>query len=197
MSDVATRRIRLVEAARTEFHKDGYSGASLASVARTAGIPPGNVFYYFKTKADLGHAVVDLWCAHIAEELDRLAVADDPLLRLKAYLRRTDSFGDIYVARGCPLAGFVRDLRQVGEPLASHASRIYEVQYAWLDERFAELGFQPSQCRQHSRRMMAQLQGAILLSYAQGDAAILSDEVARLGLWVDSLVRDETASAAS
>lgn len=187
MKDVAKKRDRLVEAASEQFHTDGYKGTSLASVAKTAGIPAGNVFYYFKTKADLARAVVDLWCAYIADELGELASIVGPRQQLNAYLQRTEGFGDMYIARGCPLAGLVRDLRQVGEPLASHASRIYEIQYAWLDARFAELGFSPGQCRQHSRRIMAQLQGAVLLSHAQGDASLLSEEVTRLATWIDTL----------
>jgi AcrR family transcriptional regulator len=41
------------------FARDGYEGATVASIATSAGVSTGNVYRYFDSKEDLFHAVID------------------------------------------------------------------------------------------------------------------------------------------
>jgi AcrR family transcriptional regulator len=55
----ALTRSRIIEAAHGEFVEHGYAGATMASIARRAGVAPQTVYFVFHTKPDLISAVVD------------------------------------------------------------------------------------------------------------------------------------------
>ena len=59
------QRERIIRAATGVFSRKGYDGARVDEIAREAGLPKGNVLYYFKTKKDLYRVVIeqvlDLW----------------------------------------------------------------------------------------------------------------------------------------
>src|SRR5215831_15561452 len=67
-----TRR-RIVEAAQSVLARDGYAATSVKDIAAEAGIAPGLVHYYFKTKNDLVLAAVTHACAQA-----RPSLAGDP-----------------------------------------------------------------------------------------------------------------------
>ena len=52
-------RERLVSAAKKEFMHSGYQKASLRTIAQTAGVSTGSVYFFFGSKEELFHAVVD------------------------------------------------------------------------------------------------------------------------------------------
>lgn len=56
---MADARTRLVDAAAELVHSDGFHRTSLARIADRAGVPVGNVYYYFPTKAAIADAVVE------------------------------------------------------------------------------------------------------------------------------------------
>ncbi len=49
----------IVEAAAGEFDRDGYATASIAGIARAAGIGQGALHHHFPTKLSIAHAVID------------------------------------------------------------------------------------------------------------------------------------------
>ncbi len=84
-ADAARNRALLLAAAEDEFADRGLS-ASVADIARRAGVAKGTVFRHFPTKEDL---IVSIVCAHIAELADaagRLADAPDPGAALLEFL---------------------------------------------------------------------------------------------------------------
>lgn len=53
------RRAGIVEAAAVEFDRDGYATASVAGIARAAGVPQGTLHRWFGTKHAIALAVID------------------------------------------------------------------------------------------------------------------------------------------
>jgi len=53
------RRALIVEAAAGEFDRDGYETASIAGIARAAGVGQGTLHHHFPTKLSIAHAVID------------------------------------------------------------------------------------------------------------------------------------------
>ena len=51
-------RDALIDAALEEFAKSGFTGASIASIAKHAGVSTGNVYRYFANKSELFYAAV-------------------------------------------------------------------------------------------------------------------------------------------
>lgn len=59
MFEESTVRDKLVAAARAEFLRCGYQKASLRTMAQAAGVSTGSVYFFFGSKEELFHAVVD------------------------------------------------------------------------------------------------------------------------------------------
>jgi hypothetical protein len=59
------KRSRLVSAAVGLAYQNGFGATSLADIAREAEVPLGNLYYYFKTKDDIGEAIVELRLAQL------------------------------------------------------------------------------------------------------------------------------------
>jgi len=82
-SDLAPR---IVHAARDVFARTGVDLASLRQIARAAGTNIGMIYYYFPTKDDLFHAVVEEIYEELLADLNRLlaepASVRDRLVRL-------------------------------------------------------------------------------------------------------------------
>ena len=52
-------RARIVEAAHAEFVEQGYHGATIAAIARRAGVAAQTVYFVFHTKSELAGGVID------------------------------------------------------------------------------------------------------------------------------------------
>lgn len=63
-------RAKLIAAAKAEFLRCGYQKASLRTIAQAAGVSTGSVYFFFGSKEELFHAVVD----RIADKLRRLMI---------------------------------------------------------------------------------------------------------------------------
>src|SRR4030095_2203892 len=57
--DGGSRREAILEAASRLIHVHGYNHTSLDDVLRESGVGKGNFYYYFKSKEDLGYAILD------------------------------------------------------------------------------------------------------------------------------------------
>src|SRR3981081_753506 len=78
------KRERLIRGTRQVLHEQGVEKTTIADIAQAAHVPPGNVYYYFKTKDELVQAAID---AHAQDIQTMLASFDrhrSPKARLKA-----------------------------------------------------------------------------------------------------------------
>ncbi len=173
-------RDRLVNAAAERFWHSGYDGASLADIAGKAGIPVGNVYYYFHSKAALADAV-----ARLMDNETRAALSDinathsAPDQRLAALFALFSSSNAARTGRGCPIARASRDFRNDAPFAAERAGRIFNRIGDWLAEQL-----QARLPRQEARRMANQWlmiwQGAINLAHAGNDQSVLDEAMADL-----------------
>lgn len=88
-SNTDSRRAQIVEALVDVMAKQGYDGASIADIAKRAGLAPGLVHYHFKNKLEiLVEAVRALAAAHVRALDAALAAADpdDAAARLVAFI---------------------------------------------------------------------------------------------------------------
>jgi len=84
-ADAARNRASLLAAAEDEFAERGPS-ASVADIARRAGVAKGTVFRHFPTKEDLIAAIVSEHIAMLAEAAGRLADSPDAGAALLEFL---------------------------------------------------------------------------------------------------------------
>ncbi len=181
------KKDRLVDSAMVRFHRSGVAYSSLVSVAADAGVPPGNVFYYFRSKGALYEAVIDRWTTRVDAHLAQFESLDDPVKRVIEFLRRAGSRQQEYADFGCPLAALDRDLRQTspellpGRPLAAIRS--------WFDRQFGLVVDDETRASGFADFCFASLQGSYSLAHAAGDAGVVGRTVEQLVRWIEQEVR--------
>src|SRR5437016_9621116 len=135
------KRTRLIETAMKLAYRNGFRETSLADIAEAAHVPIGNVYYYFKTKDELGEAVVERRLAEFRafrEELDRLS---SPKERLLAFVERIHRNREQLARGGCPLGGLCTELhKEGGGALAKKSAALFNEPMRWLEEQFRAVG---------------------------------------------------------
>src|SRR6202022_2890130 len=136
----ADKRARLIETAMKLAYKRGFRETSLADIAEAAHVPVGNVYYYFKTKDELGEAVVERRLAEFRafrEEMDRLR---SPKERLFAFVESIHRNQEQLARGGCPLGGLCTELHKEGGALAKKSAALFTEPMRWLEEQFRAVG---------------------------------------------------------
>jgi AcrR family transcriptional regulator len=96
---VDERRRQLLEAGARVFTERSYDDASMAEVARAAGISKGLLYHYFPSKRDLFVATLEAAAAELQEITEpdpSLPVAEQLVSALDAYLGWIDEHSDSY-----------------------------------------------------------------------------------------------------
>lgn len=168
------------------FHHDGVAASSIANIANDAGVPPGNVFYYFRSKEALTDAVIERWCARVRQALEEGEGGADPLDRLRNFVLSAKHRRQAYTDFGCPLAALNNDLRNAPPAMASNGGRPLAMIRAWLNEQFL-LVLDAEQSQDHADFCLAGLQGSFALAHANGDPHIVSRTADHLIKWIDKV----------
>jgi AcrR family transcriptional regulator len=179
------KRERLIAAAAETIYAAGVEKTTLADIAAAAGIPLGNVYYYFKTKDALVQAVVE---AHVAEARTMLAAIDDacetPRERLTALFGALARHSDLIARYGCPHGSLCQELgkRAGGTPAAAELMR---EPVEWAARQFAAMG--RTDARDLAVQVIARYQGTALLTSAFRDPGLMEAEARRVAQWIDTL----------
>jgi len=181
------KRERLVAAATQMLHQQGAEATTLADIAKEAGVPLGNVYYYFKTKGDIIAAVIDAQAGFIHSMLARLdASQEDPGARLKALFAALAGENQMVARYGCPHGTLCQELAKHAEgPGAPDVSVLVRIPLDWAQRQFAAMG--RADARDLAIQAIGAYQGAALLTSALRDPAVLERESRRMAAWIDSL----------
>lgn len=180
------KRERLIAAACQVMYAQGVEKTTLADIAAAAGIPLGNVYYYFKTKDEVIAAVID---AHAQQIKATLAAIDarhrSPKSRLKALVREFTGQSEIVAQHGCPLGSLCSELgKRIKQP-GPIAAELMRMPIEWAEEQFRSLG-RPD-AHDLALDLLAAYEGRALLANTMRDPGVLSKAAQRLNHWIDSL----------
>jgi AcrR family transcriptional regulator len=182
----ADKRTRLIDTAMKLAYKHGFRESSLADIAEAAQVPAGNVYYYFKTKEELGGAVVERRLAQFREfreEMDRL---ETPNERLVAFMDGIHRNREQLARGGCPLGGLCSELRKEGGALAKKSAALFAEPMEWLEEQFRAAGHEEDS-RELAVHVFCVFQGMAAVAHATNDPGLVVLEVKRLKDWVRTL----------
>ena len=167
-------------------HVQGFKHTSLAHIARAAGVPLGNVYYYFKTKEDIGQAVIARragFYEQLREQWERLP---DPRARLQAFIQMTIDNRELLARSGCPIGSLCQELHKEGGPLAEQAGAMFTALLVWLEAQFHVLG-KGDESSDLALHLLSALEGASLLTHTFGEPDLMLRETARLQNWLATL----------
>ena len=179
------KRERLIASASELLHHRGVNAPTLAEIAEAADVPPGNVYYYFKSRDDLVRAVIESHQIQVEALFESLERRSTPPARLKA-LAHSWADMDVPVAEhGCPLGTLCSELNKEGRGLDREAATLFELIIDWAEGQFREMGQRDA--RELATALIAGVQGAALLANTFQDPKLMRRQVRRLERWIDSL----------
>jgi TetR/AcrR family transcriptional repressor of nem operon len=179
------KRERLIAAARQMLYEHGAEKTTLAEIAAAAGVPLGNVYYYFKTKDALVSAVLDA----LGETYDVMSARLDqqatPAARLKALIGAWVGHRDELASFGCPVGSLSSELDKRDDALRAQAAAVMAKLIDWAEAQFRAMG--RDDARELAVALVAAYQGIAVVANTLRDPALVSSEGARLERWVDAL----------
>ena len=185
----AEKRVRLVNAAAMLFWTNGYAATSLADIAKEAHVPLGNIYYYFKTKAEIARAVADLFVADMIGELQAIdQTYDTPKDRLSAVLELLARGTEMRTRAGCPIAGAIRDFSKLASGVAKRAAESLSILENWIAETLAQDGQAPDEARATAEEILALWQGAVVAANAFEDPGRLRRAITVMARRLDCAV---------
>lgn len=181
-SKATATRDQILDAATRLIHLQGYQSTSLDDVLTESGIGKGNFYYYFKSKEELGYAIIDRVTKGLIERTLQPILGDptgDPVVQIHAFLDRVlDGQRQRNCVGGCPVGNLASELSDVHEGFRLRLARIFSEWRARLTEVLVR---GQATGRLDARRdpaaiaqfLLAALEGAILLTKVTKDIAVM------------------------
>ncbi len=182
---MAANRMRILDAAGRLFREKGFDAVSVAEVMKAAGLTHGGFYGHFESKDDLIAKTI----AHIFD------AGPDGYEDLTAYL-------DAYlsplhrdnVARGCPTAALISDVRRQTPEARSAMTAGLDSQINRIASAIATT--EPSHARRAAIGAWVSLVGAIVLARTIDDAALSGEILQETRNWIrDNATQVETAAS--
>ena len=172
----------ILDAAARLIHVQGYQCTTLDDVLRESGVGKGNFYYYFKSKEDLGYAMIDRTTRAFVERSLGPAFADaeaDPIAQISAFLDRVlEAQRQRNCVGGCVMGNLASELSDVHEGFRQRLVGIFDIWRARLAEAVSRGQGRGSlradvDAPRVAQFLVAGLEGAILLSKVTRDITVM------------------------
>jgi AcrR family transcriptional regulator len=179
-------RTRLLHAAVDVTYRAGFDNAALADIAKQARVPLGNVYHYFKTKDQIGDAIVQLRLSRFKKLLQVLDQADSPKERLCGFVRIKIKNSEELARSGCPVGTLCTELQKHGGAVARNSRVLFAACLDWMESQFRALG-KRDDSRSLAVHLLSATQGVSLLAHTFHDPRMITNEAERLKEWIRAL----------
>jgi TetR/AcrR family transcriptional repressor of nem operon len=188
---VANRRQHIVELAAEVVYRQGFKGTSVENVLEIAGVGKGNFYHYFRSKDELGVAIIgeiERWFSSPAAD-EIFSHSKSPEQRLADYLahiaaqRRNENHGD-------PLGNLVAELGDV-EPFAKPLRKALGAFIDRLEAVVAEYALErglPVDARAIARMLGSQIHGLSAMYKVDRDDAPFDEGLRRVQTALENMV---------
>ncbi|GHF54605.1 AcrR family transcriptional regulator [Deinococcus metalli] len=170
---MAGKRDEIIRATLRRFRSHSISRTTLKDVAEAAGLPLGNLYYYFKSRDELILSVLDECERELQTLLERLEPLE-PVAWLAAYLDWLVETSQERDSLSCPFGSLATELRAVGDPAAIRAAEIVGRYRAAVGARTAALGASDPDA------LFLAVQGAHTVASILDDPALFEGAIDRL-----------------
>lgn len=187
--DGRSTREAVIAAATRLIHVHGYNAMALDDVLRESGVGKGNFYYHFKSKEDLGHAILDQIVDGFLERTLAPCFADPdaaPLGQIRCFLDRVlEAQRQRNCVGGCVMGNLASELSDVHEGFRTRLATLFTAWHARLAtaldsaRRRGELA-DDAEPENVARFVVASLEGAILLAKVSKDIRVMEQCVAEL-----------------
>jgi len=185
----AATKHQILDAAARLIHLQGYHSTSLDDVLRESGVGKGNFYYHFKSKEDLGYAIIDRLVRGFLERTLEPAFVDqnrDTVEQIHGFLDRVlDNLRQRDCVGGCPIGNLASELSDVHEGFRLRLAEIFVQWRATLARSLRQgqaSGRLNAGCNPDAAAyfFVASLEGAILMSKVMKDIKVMEQCVEEL-----------------
>lgn len=162
----------------------GFHGFSYADIAVELGITRAALHYHFRSKGELGAALIDRYHRKFAARLEEITATSS------SYATRLVRYADIYRdvladSRMCLCGMMAAEFETLDEPMRQPLLAFFDTNYGWLGEVLTagrdagEIRFS-GDARESAQLLVSTLEGAMLLSRPSGNTKRFEDVVSQL-----------------
>ncbi len=137
--DLSQTRARILYAAFTEVHANGFQSASIQKIINLAGVTKGAFYHYFESKNAIGHALVEeVFTEYVDKTFIRaMENTHDPIGGLiENLLSHKDNLTDEDVALGCPLDSFTQEMAPIDSTLRARVEELRQHKQRAMEAAF-------------------------------------------------------------
>jgi TetR/AcrR family transcriptional regulator, transcriptional repressor for nem operon len=176
-------RDRILQSAQELIHERGYEAVGVAEICARAKVNKGSFYHFFRTKENLGLAVIDTYWEQSRGGFDGLAAEGAPLVQLREFLggmvahvqQDKKAHGCV---RGCLFGNMALELAPQAPAVQQRLNTIFGEQnraLAGLIRRGVDAGDLPEQdAAQSADDLIAFLEGAVLISKVRNDPSVFA-----------------------
>ena len=160
----------------------GYRNTSLDDVLRESGVGKGNFYHYFRSKEELGYAILDQFIAAFLDRTLRPCFADgggQPLAQIRCFLDRVrEAQRERNGVGGCPLGNLAAELSDLHEGFRGRLAEVFSTWRERLTQTLREAqegGDVRADCQPEAvaHFLVAALEGAMLMTKLTKDIVVM------------------------
>lgn len=177
----ANTKEQILQAACRLIHRQGFNNTSLDQILRESGVGKGNFYYHFKSKDELGHAVLDRLELWTQEQVGREIFRGDgnPIGEIFLFFdlifemqRETGCVG------GCPLGNLAIEMSDIHDGFRQRIAEILTTWRSQISEALARAQAtgqlaQNVQLERVAEFIIAGIEGGILIAKTRKDLRVL------------------------
>jgi TetR/AcrR family transcriptional repressor of nem operon len=118
---------RLLEVGAQIMHEKGFGATGIQEVLKTAEVPKGSFYFYFKSKEDFGIEVLDCFFNHFKANMEPF-IKDESKTHIGRIQNFLTHFLDFFVngdyKGGCPIGNFSLEMSDVNDRFRNHLKGI-------------------------------------------------------------------------
>jgi AcrR family transcriptional regulator len=175
----------LLSSADKLIHAKGFQATTLADIADHSGVPLGNIYYYFKTKDEIGAAVIRMRETRLQLMLDGFSDLNTPVERLMALTKTITANKKDIVKYGCPIANLSQEVGKIDSSLIEKADSILRLLVDWAIIQFKEMGHKDAKMK--GIHFVSHIEGMTVVAKALRDPKVINSQVKALNVWVAEL----------
>jgi TetR/AcrR family transcriptional repressor of nem operon len=187
--DGRSTREAVLAAATRLMGVHGYRNTSLDDVLRESGVGKGNFYHYFRSKEELGYAILDQFIEAFLDRTLQPCFSGDsarPLQQIRCFLDRVREIQrERNCVGGCPLGNLAAELSDLHEGFRTRLNGVFS---AWRDRltgalrQAQERGHLRPECRPEAvaHFLVAALEGAMLMTKLAKDIAVMEQCVGEM-----------------
>ncbi len=177
-------RQRIVNAADNLFYRRGYNQTSFQDISDATGIPRGNFYYYFKTKDEILHAVVDSRITELKLMLAQCeAETADARQRLLLFSNMLEYNRHDVIESGCPIGTLSSELSKNDPDLHEKVRQAFTLLRDWIQQQFEAL--QVSNATDLAMDLLAKMQGVTVMACAFNDDDFIKRSHRQIKEWIN------------